>query len=293
METSIDYSTTDIWTTVNDVFSGLELRPAERCGNVRCEPGWEWRLDLVDYDLWLAVDGQGAFLIGDHPYAVKPGTLFLLRPGDEGMATQDPRNPLAVVYTHFSLHRYGSERPVVLDASVMPDRCIPVQDFSRIESWLARVVRLQQQPAPLSAVEARALLLLSMVEAYQQDAVNHGIANVRLDSRLARVLQQMHRHPARRLSLTEAARLANLSPDHFSRLFRTNIGSSFRQYSLNVRLDRARHLLEESTLTVNEIAQSLGYDDVFLFSRQCKARFGYAPSHLRSGMRRGCSLISK
>lgn len=281
MDENIDYAADDVWERLGVLLSDLEPRPAARCGNVRCEPGWQWRVDLVDYDLWLAVAGQGQFVLGGQRHVINPGTLFWLRPGDEGFARQNPDDPLVVIYVHFSFYPIASKDTAQLGPGVLPSRHIPIQDFARLESLLARIVRLQQQPSPLSVVEARALLKLAVVEAYRQSAFNHGVTNVQPDPRIAHVLQQLHRHPAKRLSLPEAAELANLSPDHFSRLFKSHVGASFRQYSLDVRLDRARHLLEETTLTVSEIAQSLGYDDVFLFSRQCKAHFGSAPTHLR------------
>lgn len=286
MQEHLDYAAGDIWDRLGDLLSELEPRSSARCGNVRCEPDWQWRVDLVDYDLWLAVAGKGQFLLDGHRYVIHPGTLFWLRPGDEGFATQDPDDPLVVIYVHFSFYPNGAGDPVPLTPNILPSRHIPIQDFARIETLLARIVRLQEQPSPLSVVEARALLRLAIIEAYRQSAVDHGVANVQPDPRIAHVLQRLHRQPADRLSLSEAAALANLSPDHFSRLFKAHVGASFRTYSLDVRLDRARHLLEETTLTVSEIAQSLGYDDVFLFSRQCKARFGCAPTHLRRRPRR-------
>ncbi len=278
---SVDYAAAGAWDALGDLFARLDARPTDRRGNVRCEPGWHWRVDLTDYDLWLAVTGRGRFRIAGTIYPVEPGTLFWLRPADDGMATQDPDDPLTVVYVHFDFFAAGGGTTVAVGPGQLPGRYIPLTDAARMETLLTRVVRLQQLPTPLSAVEARTLLHLALIDAYRQDAVNRGELNVRPDPRVATVLQRLHRAPGKRLSLDEAARLANLSPDHFSRLFRAQTGVPFRRYGVDVRLDRARHLLEETSMTVSEIAEALGYDDVFLFSRQCKARFGVAPTHLR------------
>lgn len=285
MEAGVDYAATDVWGRLEALFARVEPRPATRCGNVRCEPGWHWRVDLVDYDLWLAVAGQGRFVLGGKRYPIRPGTLFWLRPGDDGLATQDPVDPLTVVYVHFDFFPAGagtgSTAPVGVD--LLPTRCIPLRDPSRLEMLLARIVRLQQLPTPLGAIEARLLLHQAVLEAFRQDAINHGAVNVHPDPRIAKVLSQLHRQPAERLSLPRAAALADLSADHFSRLFKEQTGVAFRRYAVEVRLERARHLLEETALAVGEVAQVLGYGDVFLFSRQFKARYGIAPSRLRGG----------
>ena len=130
-------------------------------------------------------------------------------------------------------------------------------------------------------IESRLLLHQAILEAYRQDAANHGLPGVEPDPRIARVLAQLHVHPATRLSLAEAAVLAGLSPARFSTLFKSHTGFTFRQYAVNARLDRARDLLEETGLGVSEVANALGYPDPFLLSRQFKARFGLPPTHLR------------
>ena len=280
----IDYGADGAWQRLTALFAAVEPRPAARCGNVRCEPGWHWRVALTDYDLWLAVAGRGRFVLEGRTYPIRPGTLFWLRPGDDGLATQEPADPLTVVYVHFDFFGAGAERSVPVRADLLPARYVPLRDASRIEMLLARVVRLQQLPTPLGAVEARLLLHQAMLEAYRQDAVNQGAANVHPDPRITAVLARLHRRPAERISLAQAAALADVSADHFSRLFKAHTGTSFRRYAIDVRLERARHLLEETSLPVGEIAQVLGYGDVFLFSRQFKARHGVAPTQLRHGV---------
>ena len=288
---SIDYAADGAWDGLAGLLAELDARPTDRRGNVRCEPGWHWRVDLTDHDLWLAVAGSGRFRLADRDYPVGPGTLFWLRPGDDGLATHDPADPLTVVYVHFDFFAAADPAPepdpVPVGAGHVAGRHIPLADASRMETLLTRIVRLQQLPTPLGAVEARSLLHLALVEAYRQDAINRGELNVRPDPRVATVLQRLHRSPAERLPLDEAAELANLSPDHFSRLFRAQTGVPFRRYAVDVRLDRARHLLEQTSMTVGEIAEALGYEDVFLFSRQCKAKYGVAPTHLRGPRRAG------
>jgi AraC-like DNA-binding protein len=278
----MNYRDDDPWGRLTDLFAGVEPRPAPRCGHVRCEPGWRWQVALTDYDLWLAVAGRGRFVLEQQSYPIRPGTLFWLRPGDGGVATQDAANPLTVVYVHFDFFRTPAGGPVLIGADLLPGRHIPLRDWARVEMALARVVRLQQLPAPLAAVEARLLLHQAILEAYRQDATNRGATQMEPDPRIAAVLTRLHRQPAERLSLARAAALAGVSTDHFSRLFSAQTGTSFRRYAIDARLERARHLVEETTLAIGEIALAMGYDDVFLFSRQFKARYGVAPTHLRS-----------
>jgi transcriptional regulator GlxA family with amidase domain len=102
-----------------------------------------------------------------------------------------------------------------------------------------------------------------------------------LDARVQDVLDFVTENLHRRPSLSEVAAVVSLSPGRVSKLFAAQIGMSLREYVVTARLDRARHLLTETSMTVGQIAQALGYRDPFLLSRQFTRRFGVAPSRYR------------
>ncbi len=271
------------WARLGELFRRVEPRPASRCGNVRCEPGWNWRVELTDYDLWLATAGRGSFELNGEVVPIRAGSLFCLRPGDVGLVTQEPSHPLTVVYVHFDFFGHGGGERTPVAAVLLPERTIPLSDHALVKLLLSRVVLLQQAPAALGEIEARLLLHQAILEAYRQAAMNRGSLRVEPDPRVAHVLSRVHGRPAERLALAAAAALVELSPDHFSRLFTAQTGVPYRQYVIRVRLDRAYQLLEETTLAVGEVAAAMGYDELFLFSRQFKARFGVPPSRVRGG----------
>jgi transcriptional regulator GlxA family with amidase domain len=91
----------------------------------------------------------------------------------------------------------------------------------------------------------------------------------------------MRDQPEQRRSIEEMAQSIGVSLPHFSRAFRAAMGVSPRQYQLRVRLDRARHLLAESNLSIGQIADSLGYADLFFFSKQFARHTAMSPSAYR------------
>jgi AraC family transcriptional regulator of arabinose operon len=107
------------------------------------------------------------------------------------------------------------------------------------------------------------------------------VTTARRDRRIEQVMAHMRGHPDRRISLAEAAALVDLAPGYFSRLFTQASGLSFRAFALQARLERARTLLDETAMPIGQIAQALGYEDVFLFSRQFKQQYGYSPRKSR------------
>lgn len=279
--TAIDYTQPNTWDHVARVLDTIEVQPSTNCGRVHCEPGWRWRPRLSDYDLWFVVRGRGSMRIGEQRYSIQPGTLFVLRPGDVGHAEQDPDHRLTVVYIHLDMRAPGAEERRFVDENWLPSRCVPFQDTAHMDTLLTRAVRLMEMRQRLAAVEARFVLQQALVAIYQQDAVNHGVVGAQLDRRIELVTTYIRSHPEARMTLEAAAARSGLAPTYFSRLFSHEVGMSLRAFLLQVRLERARTLLEETTMSVGEIAAALGYSDVFLLSRQFKQHYGYAPSQVR------------
>lgn len=79
----------------------------------------------------------------------------------------------------------------------------------------------------------------------------------------------------------DLAARAGLSPRYFSIKFKELIGSSVQSYIIRMRIERAEHLLVHTGMNVTEVADALGYRDIFFFSRQFKQYTGKSPSEIR------------
>jgi transcriptional regulator GlxA family with amidase domain len=79
------------------------------------------------------------------------------------------------------------------------------------------------------------------------------------------------------LPRTELAHSAGISVRQLERLFRTHLGRSIGAHYLALRLEHARRLLRQTTLSVLETALACGFASAAHFSRAYRARFGVAP----------------
>ncbi|HYP25247.1 MAG TPA: AraC family transcriptional regulator [Blastocatellia bacterium] len=98
-----------------------------------------------------------------------------------------------------------------------------------------------------------------------------------VDRRLRRALEFMHDNYSRELSLEEIASAAYLSEYHFARLFKQITGVTPHVYLANLRLERARRLLAETTFSVSEIAGMVGYHSQSHFTKIFKSVTGVTP----------------
>jgi transcriptional regulator GlxA family with amidase domain len=85
----------------------------------------------------------------------------------------------------------------------------------------------------------------------------------------------------RRISLAELAEVANLSPSHLSRLFKIQTTLSPGEYLRRLRMEKSRHLLATTLLSMKEIMATLGYKSRSHFVRHFRRSFRLPPSEYR------------
>ncbi len=91
----------------------------------------------------------------------------------------------------------------------------------------------------------------------------------------------MQSHYLRNPSLRDIAARVNLAPNYFHRQFTALFNMSPFNYMMNQRLNKARHLLSSTSLSVKEIAEAVGYENPLYFSRVFSAEFDVSPSRYR------------
>ncbi len=99
-----------------------------------------------------------------------------------------------------------------------------------------------------------------------------------VDQRIRRVLRYMAERLEQRLAIHELARVACLSETQCKKLFREQVGMTVMQYLTQMRMDRARALLQHTDYSIQRIAEQVGYTDVSAFSRRFSACFGMSPT---------------
>jgi AraC-like DNA-binding protein len=99
--------------------------------------------------------------------------------------------------------------------------------------------------------------------------------------KIGRCIEYISEHLDQPLRVTTLAALSNLSPAHFTALFKEQTGTSPRGYVHLLRMHRACQRLTGTSMTLKAVADELGYQDQFHFSRKFKAFSGVSPSAYR------------
>lgn len=126
-------------------------------------------------------------------------------------------------------------------------------------------------------------IMVLLLRRYKQEVFHNNEQNRQQKSmhQLRTVLEYMDQHYNENISLTELASLANMSNQHFCRIFKTITGKRPVDYMNYLRINKAVILLSESDFNISEIAMAVGFDDSNYFSRLFKKYQKKSPSAMR------------
>ena len=94
---------------------------------------------------------------------------------------------------------------------------------------------------------------------------------------LNRVITYMRDHLQENLTLTRIAREAGLSESYLNAVFKECFKCAPMDYYINMKMDKACYLLCNTDMHIYQVAQYLGYDNQYYFSRAFKKVLGVPP----------------
>jgi AraC family transcriptional regulator of arabinose operon len=209
-------------------------------------------------------------------FEVAPGQVVVLPPGHPHAYGADADDP----WTLWWIHVAGRELPGFLTAAGMtidapvrrPANVYPIVTLmTEVVQWMERD---STTPSLLAAAGAawHALTLLA-ADRTTSDATTDVI-----DQAAAYLRAHINEH----VSVAELSAMARLSSSHFSALFKKHIGYPVLQYQTQLRMARAREMLDTTGQPVSIIAEAVGYPDAFYFTRQFRQVHGITPRDYRA-----------
>ncbi|MFB9330808.1 response regulator [Paenibacillus aurantiacus] len=114
---------------------------------------------------------------------------------------------------------------------------------------------------------------------YQSNMKPHYSAEIQTSmTKAMNLVQQMMDQP---VSAAEMAQMVNMSGSYFSQCFKQITGQTYTDYLRDMRIERAKEFLRNTTKTIQWIAEQIGYNDEKYFSRLFRDHVGMLPSEYR------------
>jgi len=208
-----------------------------------------------------------------------PESLLMIAPHvPHCMRPLDLDHPHTFYHLRFTLTRHGEPLMFAEDVLSLPHA-------GSLRPWVEELfICYHRSEHDLAMVQFRATLtslLCHFYEECRESSVKHHRKLSRAQQEtILRVIAEAGRIP---VTPADLARELHYNPDYFSRLFRETYGIPARSWIVRQRMLKAATLLEETSQTISQIAESVGYTDIFLFSRQFKNIMGVSPTKYRKG----------
>jgi AraC family transcriptional regulator of arabinose operon len=235
---------------------------------------WEW---LRGSNLWICLKGSGAVIAADGEYTIKGRSCFIFNEAKDYTGWSDPEDLPVIVGIHYSY--------IDSSGSVVPSMERP---FYRSLDDLHFSMNIQQrmlhalQQTPRADAAANNWMSVLMMEIDRQDtAPQHaGISKEHVEA-IDLLCTEIYENPGKDYRLNDMAARIECSRDHFTRLFRKIKQTTPQAFIVNTRIRAAKNLLRYSSFSVSHIAEIIGFNDIYYFSRQFKKKTGMSPSTYR------------
>ena len=241
-------------------------------GEQQCDNGYSFGPAVRNfYLIHFIYSGQGELHINNKAYKVHAGQFFLIYPKQTAYYKADDNEPWLYRWIEFdgsfseklmTVTGFSHENHVINDhngVGIALKNIIDLgwSDFETIMSHFWSLIAALTKGKLLKKDENTA-------ETYVSNAKNYIRSNVH-----------------KRITVSEIAHFLNIDRSHLARIFKSICGISTQQFIISLKMETASQSLKKSSMTIKEVAGSVGYDNQMEFSKLFKKHFNMTPTQWR------------
>ena len=245
------------------------------CGFEKCKGGYTWGPALRDhYLIHYVISGSGVYKVDGKTYDIHAGMMFLVFESSVISYTADVCDPWEYYWVGFN----GADAERLIKLSPLC-RAKPVLDTCGDDIFRTDLLKIYQNSGSSPADEANMvghlyLFLSHLIALSQQSAKNLSSGAVYIEN----ALKFIQYNYSNKIEISDIASAVRVSRSHLYRIFVKHLSMSPNEYLTKFRINEACALLRNSSLSIGEIANSVGFDDQLYFSRVFKKHKGTSPS---------------
>lgn len=248
------------------------------------------------YHIVLYTRSSGFYIKGGVKYPAEPGTLVIVSPGEpHDFVSQRHSSVYSEITFSFATH---SDRVLtapfetVLNAytgvtgRLHGEARLPQAITQELLILMIQIMDYLQSPSRMSDFYARRALA-SLLDGIIAHCYSEAIPDAALDqdNPILQVKQYIDEHYAEAIAAEDLASMSHCSRGHLFRTFKKAFRVSPLAYQQDLRFEAAQKLLRFTSLRCYEIAQRVGYSNIYFFHRQFKKRMGMTPRRFRQSLR--------
>ncbi len=226
-----------------------------------------------DYSLLFVSSGRATVYCDGTEKAVTQGEAMLFLPGADQNYYFHASENCVNKWIHFTGKIFD-----VLNGK--PVRIIKISSLHEFESNLDRLIRAFCSAGKNSELLCNGYMRAILALLLESEDLQHN--KTVIENRLYYVLSYINIHFDENIDYNHCADMCYLSRDRFNHVFKEHVGYSPSRYQKHIRIERAKQLLCDLGMTVNECAETLGFDDTNYFCRVFRQETGYSPKEYKN-----------
>jgi AraC-like DNA-binding protein len=239
---------------------------------------WEKGRILQEYQINYITEGSGVIETTDGQFQVVPGSILILRPGLWHRYKPDPT-------TGWNEHYVGFQgdfcNHLFLEGFFQASKPVMFVGFQEsLINLFFEIVQLvkEEKTGHQQVCAANTILMLSKILSVVR---NQEFAGKSIERKIRKACLYFRENLNSNINIETLATEFNVGYSYFRQMFRKYTGISPTQYHLSLRIQKAKDLLVSTNLSFKEIANNLGFESYFYFSRIFKDKTGKSPLEFR------------
>jgi AraC-like DNA-binding protein len=249
-------------------------------GSQNCAPGHAYGPSVRNnYLIHYVRSGKGIFRSGSKEYALQQGQGFLISSDEVAYYKADPYDPWHYSWVCFDgLKAESILRQANLSTQTpifaMKDHGVMLQSFNMLEE--AKKLSYGREMRLVSGL----YLFLSHILEYAEGERAEKTADPKA-LYIKSSIEYIEKNFSRKMAIQELADYIGLNRSYLCAIFKEALQISPQEYLVRFRMEHACALLGNRSLSVGDVARSVGYDDPFNFSKMFTKVKGAAPREYR------------
>lgn len=224
------------------------------------------------YSIEYVYSGEGVIQEKDKIYKVSAGDFFILHPNCYHHYYANPKNPWKKIFLTLN---DGNSFPTTL-LKLYKIENITVFHTLNTPLNLEKIFRRLRSGDAVKASELETYVFELFAElAYHSNAA----AKVSSTAEIAK--NYIDKCLNTQITISKLSEYVGLSPSYLCRVFKNNYGLSPSAYIQNEKIDHAKVLLAQTSMSIKEISESFSFSDVSHFSHIFTKSVGMSPSKYR------------
>ncbi len=233
----------------------------------------------TQYILIYCVDGQGEISVGKTWHTLATDQFFIIPPGTSHTYHSDEQIPWSIYWIHFAGAKAGLFARLACQ-SIAIERGKTSRVNDRIELF-SEIFRNLDRGFSIETLEFVNLALTYLLSSFTHIGQFRLVKEAGEHDPIAQSINFMLENLSRKLRLDEIASQTGLSASYYSTLFQKRTGHSPIEYFIQLKIQRACRLLDNSGWLIADVSRETGFEDQFYFSRTFRKVMGMSPAEYR------------